>query len=107
MDIDAERAKKIAALNDAFRKAVPISATITNGVYELPALQGLMQTVQEFDRFTEDNDPYGEHDFGSLEWHGEKVFWKVDYYDQALKYGKDPLDLECKRVLTVLLASEY
>lgn len=107
MDIDIERAGKISALNDEFRKAVPMSVTITSGVYELEDLQGLMQAVQEFDRITEDNDPYGEHDFGSLEWHDEKVFWKIDYYDQELKYGKDPLSLDCRRVLTVLLASEY
>lgn len=107
MDVDVERAEKIAVLNDKFRKAIPMSVTITNGVYGLPDLHGLMKAVQEFDRFTEDNDPHGEHDFGSLDWHGEKVFWKIDYYDQALEYGKDPLDLECRRVLTVLLASEY
>lgn len=107
MNVDQERAEKIAVLNDEFRKAIPMSVTITSGVYALPDLNGLMQAVQEFDQFTEDNDPYGEHDFGSLEWHGEKVFWKIDYYDQALEYGKDPLDFECKRVLTVLLASEY
>lgn len=107
MDIDQERAKKIAELNDALRKAPGMEATITSGIYDLPDLHGLLLAVREFDSFTEDNDPYGEHDFGSLDWHGEKVFWKIDYYDQALEYGKDPLDLECKRVLTVLLASEY
>lgn len=107
MDMEQERAKKIATLNDEFRKADPMSVTITSGVYTLPGLNSLMQAVREFDQFTEDNDPYGEHDFGSLDWHSEKVFWKVDYYDQALEYGKDPLDFECKRVLTVLLASEY
>jgi hypothetical protein len=107
MDVDVKRAEKIAALNDEFRKANPLQVTITNGVYTLPDLQSLMQAVREFDSFTEDNDPYGEHDFGSLDWHGEKVFWKIDYYDQALEYEKDPLDVECKRVLTVLLASEY
>lgn len=107
MDIDQERAKKIAALNDALRKAPRTEATITRGIYDLPDLHGLLLAVREFDSFTEDNDPYGEHDFGSLDWHGEKVFWKIDYYDQALEYGKDPLDVECKRVLTVLLASEY
>lgn len=107
MDKDQERAKKIAVLNDEYRKAIPMSVTITSGVYSLPDLNGLMQAVQEFDQFTKDNDPYSEHDFGSLDWHGEKVFWKIDYYDQALEYGKDPLDFECKRVLTVLLASEY
>lgn len=107
MNIDIERATNIALLNDGFRQALPMCVTITSGVYELPDLQGLMQAVREFDRFTEDNDPYGEHDFGSLDWYGEKVFWKIDYYDQALEYGKDPLDSECQRVLTVLLTSEY
>ena len=107
MDIDIERAGKISALNDALRRAAPMSATVTSGVYELPDLHGLMQAVREFDSFTEDNDPYDEHDFGSLEWHDEKVFWKIDYYDQALEYGEDPLSSKCRRVLTVMLASEY
>lgn len=107
MDIDIERAKKIAVLNDELRKASDMEATITSGVYDLPGLHGLLLAVREFDQFTEDNDPYGEHDFGSLEWHGEKVFWKIDYYDQTLEYGKDPLSLDCRRVLTILLASEY
>ncbi|MGH7157810.1 MAG: DUF3768 domain-containing protein [Candidatus Saccharimonadales bacterium] len=35
------------------------------------------------------------------------MFWKIDYYDQELKYGEDPLSLDCRRVLTVMLASEY
>lgn len=107
MDIDVERAEKIAVLNDEFRKTVPMRATITRGVVGLRCLNDLMQAVRKFDRFTEDNDPYGEHDFGSLEWYDETVFWKIDYYDQALEYGKDPLDIECKRVLTIMLASEY
>ncbi len=107
MDIDIERATKIAALNDRFRRSSPLNVFMTHGIQELPDTMSLIQAVRDFDRFTEDNDPYGEHDFGSLEWHGETVFWKIDYYDQALQYGKDPLDVECKRVLTVLLASEY
>jgi len=54
-----------------------------------------------------DNDPYGEHDFGSIKWHERKTFWKIDYYDQALQYWHDPLSPECRRVLTVMLAEEY
>jgi len=107
MNADFERAAKIAALNDKCR-STGIQVVLTAGVNDaLPDLMGLMQAVRDFDRFTEDNDPYGEHDFGSLEWYGQKVFWKVDYYDQALKYGEDPLSLDCRRVLTVMLASEY
>jgi len=108
MDIDIERAEKVSALNDKFRKTALADILVTSGVCDtLPDVPGLMQAIRDFDRFTEDNDPYGEHDFGSLEWYGEKVFWKVDYYDQQLQYGRDPLDFDCKRVLTVMLASEY
>jgi len=44
-----------------------------------------------FDSFTPDNDPYGEHDFGTIDWQEEKIFWKIDYYDQALTFAEDPL----------------
>jgi hypothetical protein len=107
MDLDAEYAAKIAALNDGFR-GMAVDVMITSGVRDtLPDLVGLMKAVEQFDSFTEDNDPYGEHDFGSLTWHSEKVFWKIDYYDRELKYGRDPLDKDCRRVMTVMLASEY
>ncbi|MGB4768509.1 MAG: DUF3768 domain-containing protein, partial [Candidatus Saccharimonas sp.] len=63
--------------------------------------------VQEFKDFREDNDPYCEHDFGSLTVTGNMVFWKIDYYDQALKGWCDPFSPDCRRVLTVMLAEEY
>lgn len=65
--------------------------------------------VRQYDSFTADSDPYGEHDFGVFEFCGCKVFWKVDYYDLDLKMGsEDPSDLtKTRRVLTVFLAEEY
>ena len=81
--------------------------TVTVGVKELVDLAGLLRAVRTYDRFTEDNDPCGEHDFGSIVWRGEKVFWKIDYYDQRLEYGEDPLSPDCRKMLTVMLASEY
>ncbi len=27
------------------------------------------------------NDPYGEHDFGSIKFQNDIYFWKIDYYD--------------------------
>ena len=69
----------------------------------------LMLAVADFDAFSEDNDPYGEHDFGSLSLQGEVVFWKIDYYDLDLSNGSpDPADPRVTiRVLTVMMASEY
>ena len=65
--------------------------------------------VARFDRFDEDNDPYGEHDFGALEIEGERLFFKIDYFDQSLSaHAPDPSDgTATKRVLTIMLAEEY
>jgi len=100
------RAVQIAHLNDEFRMSGQ-GIMITQGVQALPDLLGLVRAVQAFDTFTPDNDPYSEHDFGSINWHQEKTFWKIDYYNQALEYWHDPLSPDCRRILTVLLASEY
>jgi hypothetical protein len=97
---------EIAQRNDLFRRT-GLNVLGTQGVRNLPDLEGLMAAVRDYNRFTEDNDPYGERDFGSLDWYGEKVFWKIDYYDQELSAWGDPASAECKRVLTVMLADEY
>jgi hypothetical protein len=94
--------RTIAQLNDEFRRSGQ-DLYITPGVQALPDVPGLIHAVQTFDRFTSNNDANGEHDFGSIVWHTEKI----DYYDQALQYWHNPLSPECRRVLTVLLASEY
>jgi hypothetical protein len=106
MDVDLERAAKIAALNDRFR-GMALDVMVTPGVRDLPDVIELMKEIEQFDTFSEDNDPYGEHDFGSLEWWGEKIFWKIDYYDKELRYGCDPLDKKCRRVMTIMLSDEY
>jgi hypothetical protein len=65
--------------------------------------------VQRFAKFDAENDPHGEHDFGSFEVAGEKFFWKIDYYDERCELGSDdPADPEkTTRVLTIMLAEEY
>lgn len=100
------RAAQIAHLNDAFRQQRHDWYT-TPGAQALPDVPGLLQAVQDFNTFTRDNDPYGERDFGSIVWYQVKTYWKIDYYDQNLQYWHDPLDPECRRVLTVMLANEY
>lgn len=105
--MDAVQVSKVAQLNDRFR-GMAIDLMLTPGVIDgVSDVIGLLKAVETFDRFTEDNDPYGEHDFGSLLWRGEKIFWKIDYYDAQLKGWCDPLDPQCRRVMTVMLASEY
>ena len=96
----------IASLNDTFRRS-GFGVMMTQGIKNLPDLDGLMGTIRDFNRFNEDNDPYGERDFGSLDWYGEKVFWKIDYYDQALRVWEDPTSPTCQRVLTIMCADEY
>lgn len=96
----------VASRNDRFRKS-GFGVTITSGIQDLPDIDGLMAAIRDFDTFTEDNDPYGEHDFGSLIWHNEKVFWKIDYYNQTLSAWEDPASDKCQRVMTVMLAEEY
>jgi hypothetical protein len=69
----------------------------------------IIAKVKGFDDFSPDNDPHGEHDFGSFDFKDEKIFWKIDYYDQNIKYGsEDPADpSQTTRVLTVMLAREH
>ena len=66
--------------------------------------------VIAFDDFNADNDPHREHDFGSFELNGDKLFWKIDYYstDDPDLGSEDPSDpAKTERVLTVMLAEEY
>ena len=100
-----ETNQKIAKLNDEFRQVETMS--VSQGVFNLQDVLGLIRTVRDYSDFTEDNDPYGEHDFGSVSWEGEKIFWKIDYYDPSFVGWCDPLNPECERVLTVYLAEEH
>ena len=104
--------RRIRDLNDQFRRTGQGGRqVITPGIQAmgLIAILSLRQQVAAFDAFTEDNDPYGEHDFGSLKFLGKTVFWKIDYYNRTFTEGSpNPADPEVTtRVLTVLLASEY
>ena len=102
----------IRALNDALRLHHTGGRIVaTRGVHE----QGLLFVAAALDRlagplkFTADNDPYGEHDFGSFQIGGVQLFWKIDYIDQTLTSAAiDPADaVNCHRILTLMLAEEY
>lgn len=119
---EQDRSKRIAELNDRFRTSmgasrmadppIPGMVLMTAGINALPDSQkhAILEKVRRFDDFTEDNDPYGEHDFGVIQQEGVgKIFWKIDYYDSSLEKGsEDPADPSVTmRVLTIMLAEEY
>lgn len=107
-----EKTLKIQVLNDRFRRTFNGGKVLmTSGVSELhlPQQITLMNLVRTFDDFSEDNDPYGEHDFGKIELNGTAYFWKIDYYDMDFEcLSPDPSDeTVTNRVLTVMRADEY
>ncbi|GEP07614.1 DUF3768 domain-containing protein [Methylobacterium oxalidis] len=103
---------RVRALNDILRRTLCGGTLVLSaGIVALgrERQQAILSAVAAFDGFDPDNDPYGEHDFGALEAAGERVFFKIDYFDRALARGSsDPADSSVTaRVLTVLLSHEY
>jgi uncharacterized protein DUF3768 len=105
--------RRIAELNDLCRKAPGVAGRLfqTSGIDALPPADqsAIREKVETFSAFTPDNDPHGERDFGAFEHNGQRIFWKIDYYDRTLTRGSDdPSDPKpTVRVLTIMLASEY
>jgi len=108
-DCDTDRIRQ---LNDWARRSFQgCRVVITRGLAELDddAVHAILAQVRSYDQFTQGNDPFGEHDFGSFLWGEVQVFWKWDYYDLDLQmHSPDPADeTVTARVLTVMLAEEY
>jgi hypothetical protein len=119
------QAAAIAEQNDLFRKALidPSAAFEMQGkgirgqVLVTPGVSGegaafqaaALAAVASDTRFSEGNDPYGDHTFGTVTVSAEKLFWKVDLYDVDFKYGSErPFDPSVtQRVLTIMCPSEY
>ena len=120
------RTERIARLNDLARRAMGIASVVvaTEGVRALSEVDQsrLRELIETFDAFTPDNDPYGERDFGAIYqgldgvWSALRpadvavtVFWKINAYDPELRFGSEnPADpAVTRRVLTIMLASEY
>ena len=104
--------EKIAHLNDQHRQYIPMTETVltkTVSHLRVEQLVELIEKVRLFNTFDEDNDPWGEHDFGAVEIQGETYYWKIDYYDVNYQYhSPDPSDPNVtKRVLTIMHKSEY
>lgn len=99
-------------LNDKFRTTLQGGRVmLTTGVAEMEDIKrrALLNAVMTFDNFSEDNDPYGEHDFGSIIFDEENYFWKIDAFDNDLEHGSpDPANaFLTTRVLTIMRADEY
>jgi hypothetical protein len=109
---DEDRRARIRELNDQLRTTGAGGIVlVTRGILD----QGLAfaacarTAVAKDTRFSQHNDPYEEHDFGSIEIAGLRLFWKIDYYDLARQFGSpDPADPEVTtRVMTIMRADEY
>ena len=110
-DID-RTAQSIALLNDQARTTLTnCKLMVTRGIDLLgeEAVDCILDLVKRFDDFSERNDPFGEHDFGAIEYEGNTVFWKIDYCDlDLINHSPDPSDpLVTRRVLTIMLGEEY
>ena len=102
----------IKTLNDNLRKhLIGGRVMLTAGINAKSQddIAKILSEVRHFNHFTPDNAPYNEHDFGSFDYKGEKIFWKIDYYDKNYQYLSEEPDNPnlTNRVMTVMLASEY
>jgi Protein of unknown function (DUF3768) len=103
---------RIRALNDQLRQHLTGGmVVITPGVAALGpgAVERIVKTIAVFDDFCHANDPHEEHDFGAFEVEGNRLFFKIDYFDQNLSmHSPDPADSSVtQRVITIMLAEEY
>lgn len=97
--------KEIAKRNDVLRRSIPYIShpnllVLTKGVASLRQIEinQVLRKVRDFNEFTKDNDPWGEHDFGAFKHNSQRFFWKIDDYE-----GREGYDL----VLFIMLAEEY
>jgi len=106
-----EHVAAIARLNDQHRARPGVGWVLTAGVQALgdQAVAQAVAAVVDFKDFGEDNDPHGERDFGAFKLGGQRLFWKIDYYDTKLTMASpDPADPDVtRRMLTLMLAEEY
>jgi hypothetical protein len=103
---------RIRAFNDALRQHhTGGTVVVTRGVQALGAdiVRAIDEAIARYTRFDEANDPYDEHDFGSVLVAGYTIFFKIDYYDTSLRgHSSDPSDpTVTHRVMTIMLADEY
>jgi hypothetical protein len=107
-----EQTVRIRGLNDQLRIShtggtlVTTPGVLALGIYLNQAIRIAIAAYNDFD---EDNDPFGEHDFGLVEVAGQEVLFKIDYYDNDLRFhSPDPADpAVTRRIMTIFLPEEF
>lgn len=105
-------APRIDVLNDLLRRFhLGGRIVISRGIAALgpEKIAAILREVAAFDAFTPDNDPYGERDCATFDFEGDKILWKIDYYDRSVRsLSPNPASPEVTiRVMTVMFAAEY
>lgn len=120
MTYDVHEARLIAQQNDAFRTSLgrnpalagQIVRTASLSVFGPVALFEIVERVRNFAQFTPNNDPYGQHDYGTfvidVDGSPQTICWRIDLYDTAYEWGSAaPSDPErTRRVLTIMLPED-
>jgi uncharacterized protein DUF3768 len=106
------RIERVRRLNDVLRRYhLGGQVVVSAGVHALDSdvVARIAAAVARFDAFTPDNDPYGEHDFGSVCVEGHTVLFKIEYLDTSLRHhSPDPADPNVThRVMILMPAEEY
>ncbi len=116
-----EYTRKVADLNDQLRKDMFTGNmlkkhNLKNKIVLTPGIAGLnlidkekvFASVKYYGNFTKNNNPWGEKDFGSFNFKKETFNWKIDYYDNDMKYHSPDKTNPDKtvRVLTIMKAEE-
>lgn len=78
----------IAAKNEELRKMLPLplpfphSVVLTDEIAALPEekISQILGLVRDFEVF--EDETYGERDFGTFDFEGQRIIWKFDYVDE-------------------------
>ena len=105
------KAEIIARLNDQLRKSGKGGTIVTTR--NVRSLEGfdaleLVTALAHYDGFDEDNDPHGERDMGDFILFDTDLYFKIDYFEQDLKFGSDdPADASIThRILTIMTKAD-
>ena len=107
-----DKVARIRHLNDLLRcQGIGGQVYVTRGIDALgeKKVKDVIREIAAFTAFTPDNDPHREHDCALVKVGDLQVIWKIDYYDNDLRYHSPDASDACvtMRVMTVMLAEEY